>query len=54
MVYEITLKNMVSDSGPKSFDYEFLATLDVRVLGILTMGIKKGGERVTNVTRNIT
>ena len=38
---------------PKYFDYLFLATLDERGQGIPTMGIKEGGERVTNVTRII-
>ena len=39
---------------PKPFDYQFLATLDERGQGIPTMGIKEGGERVSNVTRIIT
>ena len=39
---------------PKSFDYQFLATLDERGQGIPKIGIKEGGERVTNVTRIIT
>ena len=39
---------------PKPFDYPFLATLDERGQGIPKIGIKEGGERVTNVTRIIT
>ena len=35
----------------KHFDYLFLATLDERGQSIPTMGIKEGGERVSNVTR---
>ena len=40
--------------GPKSFDYQFLATLDEREKGIPNEGIKEGGEWVTNMTRIIT
>ena len=36
--------------NPKSFYYEFLATLDKRGQGIPNYGDKRGGERVSNVT----
>ena len=39
---------------PKSVDYQFLATLDERGQGIPNDGDKRGGERVSNVTRIIT
>ena len=40
---------------PKSFDYQFMATLDCREQGIQNDGYnKKGGERDTTITRIIT
>ena len=39
---------------PKYFGYQFLATSDKRGQGIPNDGDKRGGKRVTNVTRIIT
>ena len=45
---------MCGTVDPKSFDNQFLATLDERVQGIPNDGDKRGVERVSNVTRIIT
>ena len=57
-MFRISKETWIKSEGvtlvPKSFDYQFLDTLDERGQGIPTMWIKEGGERVTNVTRIIT